>query len=212
VTPARRKAFSAIRKGIVEHVLAGRLRATSFAVYVWLHLQADHVKGTVWTNATRLGAELGLHPVVVRRTLVGLQRDGYICSSAVPGSQQLYEITLEKYHEHFEAEQEPLQERAASTRSAEPNASLKKKEETKKRSLSGSGSSGEHEASSQPRYPAGVTRLRRGRPRMDGCRSRKVRRILHHEGQAARLLASYESHMVRLTPTRHNGRGAAGGT
>ena len=38
---------------------------------------------------------------------------------------------------------------------------------------------------------------------MDGCRSRKVRRILHHEAQAARLLASYESHMVRLTPTRH---------
>ena len=38
---------------------------------------------------------------------------------------------------------------------------------------------------------------------MHGCRSTKVRRILQLEGQAARLLAGYESHMVRLTPARH---------
>ena len=34
-------------------------------------------------------------------------------------------------------------------------------------------------------------------------RSKKVRRILHLEGQASRLLANYEGHLVRVTPTKH---------
>ncbi len=170
MTAARRKAFSAIRKGLVEHVLAGRLRATSFAVYVWLHLQADHVKGTVWTNATRLGAELGLHPVVVRRTLAALQRAGYIRSAAVPGRQQLYEIAIEKYHEHFEDEphgsdrlreplQEALQECAPSPREAEATAGRKKKEEPKKKTSFSVSVSTKPEGRSEPAYPTGVTRL-----------------------------------------------------
>ena len=59
----RRKPFTAIRKGRAEHVLSGRLRGTAFAVYIWLHMQADHRTGTVRSNAGRLATEIGLHPV-----------------------------------------------------------------------------------------------------------------------------------------------------
>ncbi len=107
----RRKPFAAIRKGIVEHVLSGRLRATGFALYVWLHLRADHTTGTTWTNAARLATELGLHPVTVRRELSVLKRARYIGYTSPTGSQRAYEITIEKYHEHFEGAPGRLHER-----------------------------------------------------------------------------------------------------
>src|SRR5580765_4776861 len=74
----RRKPFTAIRKGLTEHVLSGRLKGTAFGVYVWLHMQADHRTGTVWTNCGRLAGELGLHPVTLRRDLTALRERGYI--------------------------------------------------------------------------------------------------------------------------------------
>ena len=55
----RRKPFIALRKGLTEHVLSGRLTGSAFGVYVWLHLQADHRTGTLRTNAGRLAGELG---------------------------------------------------------------------------------------------------------------------------------------------------------
>ncbi len=94
-----KRPFAAIPKGIVEHVLSGRLRATGFALYVWLHLRADHRTGTVWTHAVRLAAELGLHPVTVRRQLSALKCAGYIRYQSPPGGQKAHEITIEKYHE-----------------------------------------------------------------------------------------------------------------
>jgi DNA-binding transcriptional ArsR family regulator len=117
VSGRRRKPFTAIRKGLMEHVVRGRIRGTAFALYVWLHMQADHTTGTVRTNAGRLSAELGLHPVTVRRDLSALKRTGYITYVSDRGSRQLYEIAIEKYHHHFDdtsrstdlAEQEPLQ-------------------------------------------------------------------------------------------------------
>jgi DNA-binding transcriptional ArsR family regulator len=109
----RRRPFTAIRKGLIAHVLSGRLRGTSFAVYVWLHMQADHTTGIVRTNAGRLAAELGLHPVTVRRDLGALRHNGYVRYESVEGSRQLYEIAIEKYHRNFEdaatAQPEPAQ-------------------------------------------------------------------------------------------------------
>jgi len=122
----RRKPFTAIRKGLTEHVLSGRLRGTAFAVYVWLHMQADYRTGTVRSNAGRLAAELGLHPVTVRRDLGALRAGGYIRYASAPGSRQLYEIAIEKYERNFEGAgtpgaeqvllQPPLQERLARAR------------------------------------------------------------------------------------------------
>ena len=82
---ARRKPFTAIRKGIVEHVLTGRLRGARFAVYIWLHLQADHTTGTVWTNAAKLASETGFYPSTVREVLAGLRRDGYLRYESAEG-------------------------------------------------------------------------------------------------------------------------------
>ncbi len=96
-----KRPFAAIPKGIIEHVLSGRLRATSFALYIWLHLRADHRTGTVWTHAVRLAAELGLHPVTVRRQLSALKRAGYIRYASPTGGRKAHEITIEKYHERF---------------------------------------------------------------------------------------------------------------
>src|SRR5688572_30612646 len=91
----------------MEHVVCGRIRGTAFAVYVWLHMQADHTTGTVRTNAGRLSAELSLHPVTVRRDLSALKRTGYITYASHLGSRQLYEIAIEKYHHHFDAAAPP---------------------------------------------------------------------------------------------------------
>jgi len=135
----RRKPFTAIRKGRAEHVLSGRLRGTAFAVYIWLHMQADRRTGTVRSNAGRLAAKLGLHPVTVRRDVAALREGGYIRYATDPGSRQLYEIAIEKYARNFEgpagpgAEQVPLQaplhERAARARKHERIAPPKKIEE-----------------------------------------------------------------------------------
>jgi hypothetical protein len=91
----RRKPFTAIGKGIIEHVLSGRLRGAGFAVYLWLHLQANRETGTVRTNATRLANELGFHPVIIRRELTVLRRAGYVHYADGAGSHQLYDITIE---------------------------------------------------------------------------------------------------------------------
>jgi hypothetical protein len=149
VTPRRpaprRKPFAAIRKGIVGHVLSGRLKGARFATYLWLHLQADHTTGTVWTNATKICLEIGFHPVVIRRELEALRREGYLRYGGTRGSRQLYEITIEKYHEHFEDESGELQgelhgqlhdelhgglqERSVSSGNGGANAAPKNKEE-----------------------------------------------------------------------------------
>jgi Fe2+ or Zn2+ uptake regulation protein len=137
----RRKPFTAIRKGIIEHVLAGRLRGAAFAVYIWLHLQADHRTGTVRTNAARVSSELGFHPVTVRRALASLRDQGYVRYAAEATSRQLYEVAIEKYHAHFaEAGRHgrlhgALQERAADGRQRSAIRASKKKEERKDISL-----------------------------------------------------------------------------
>ena len=98
----RRRPFAAIRKGLVEHVLSGRLNATQLGVYVWLHLTADHETGTVWTSATRLATEVKLHASTVREILAALRRAGYLTYECAPGQRALYEITIEKYHAQFD--------------------------------------------------------------------------------------------------------------
>ena len=98
----RRKPFIALRKGLTEHVLSGRLTGSAFGVYVWLHLQADHRTGTLRTNAGRLAGELGMHAAKVRRDLAALRGCGYIRYDSEPGSRELYVITIEKYDRHFE--------------------------------------------------------------------------------------------------------------
>ena len=134
----RRKPFTAIRKGLIEHVLTGRLQGTAFGVYIWLHLLANHTRGTVRTNASRIAAELRLHPVTVRRDLVTLRDHGYVRYASARGKRDLYEIEIAKYDRHFEAiaepgaEQAPLQvplhERTSSGRRIEQNRSPKNKE------------------------------------------------------------------------------------
>jgi hypothetical protein len=136
----RRKPFTPIRKGIIEHVLSGRLRGAGFAVYIWLHLQANHETGTVRTNATRLASELGFHPVTIRRELAALRRAGYVRYAGGGSSRQLYEISIEKYHDHFEDLDAALhgglrgqlhgrvQERGASPRSVTENQPAKNRE------------------------------------------------------------------------------------
>src|SRR5262249_32188379 len=105
-TPAtrapRRKPFIAIRKGLAEHVLSGRLTGTALAVYVWLHLRADHRTGTVRPNAGRLADELRMHAAKVRRDLAALRSGGYVRYDCEPGRRALYVITIEKYDRHFE--------------------------------------------------------------------------------------------------------------
>jgi hypothetical protein len=159
----RRKPFTAIRKGLVEHVLTGRLQGARFAIYIWLHLQADHTTGTVWTNAAKLAPEIGFHPSTVRAALGGLRRDGYIAYASADGDRRLYAIRIAKYHEHFEDDPAAPEGRLATGRATggatgrrhfrhgtprnhEANDSPKKKEERSKTTRSS--------------YPAGVTRLR----------------------------------------------------
>ena len=134
----RRKPFTAIRKGLIEHVLTGRLQGTAFGVYIWLHLLANHTRGTVRTNASRIAAELRLHPVTVRRDLVTLRDQGYVRYASARGKRDLYEIEIAKYDQNFEtiAEPEseqaplyvPLHERESSGRRIEQNRSAKNKE------------------------------------------------------------------------------------
>jgi hypothetical protein len=149
VHAGRRKPFAAIRKGLIEHVMGGRLRGAGFAVYVWLHLQADHARGTVLTNAQRLATELGFHPVTVRRVLGELRSAGYLRYEAELGGRQLYEIGIEKYHAHFDAaagssalggelhrgRHGGLHRRALSSRRDRPDSSRKKKSKSKTSTL-----------------------------------------------------------------------------
>ncbi len=138
----RRRPFAAIRKGLVEHVLSGRLNATQLGVYVWLHLTADHATGTVWTSATKLATEVGLHASTVREILAALRRAGYLRYECTAGQRGLYEITIEKYHAQFDdgarqvrpqvrrqvRRQVRPQVRVASPRHPGANDALKKKE------------------------------------------------------------------------------------
>src|SRR2546428_126646 len=87
-----------VTAAIVEHVLTGRLRGVRFAIYIWLHLQADYTTGTVWTNAAKLASETGFYPSTVREALAGLRRDGYLGYESAEGERRLYEIRIEKYH------------------------------------------------------------------------------------------------------------------
>ncbi len=174
LTP-RRKPFAAIRKGIVEHVMSGRLRVTGFALYVWLHLRADYTTGTVWTTAARLAAELGLRPVRVRRELLALKRAGYIRYSYTIGSQKPHGITIEKYHEHFEEGQDPLHEPVHDGLHEQPgtarnvsdfDAPKNKEERLKKKEREDLSLRVCFEDEIEPKYPDGVTLLwepRRGR-------------------------------------------------
>ena len=134
----RRKPFTAIRKGLIEHVLTARLQGTAFAVYIWLLMLANHARGTVRTNAGRIAAELGIHPVTARRDLATLRERGYIRYASEPGRRELYEVAIAKYDANFEAiadagsEQAPLQvplhERASSSGDVSRSPFPKKKE------------------------------------------------------------------------------------
>ena len=171
----RRKPFAPIRKGIAQHVLSGRLRAARFGVYMWLHVLADHGTGTVWTNATKIGTELGYDSAVVRRELEALRREGYLRYAGMRGSRQLYEITIEKFHEHYEdahdVVHEPLHDRNVSSRDERPNRAPKNRE-VRSRSTSSlqhfstrgakpaRGGAANHAAASPTTpYPTGLTRL-----------------------------------------------------
>jgi hypothetical protein len=145
----RRKPFAAIRKGLIEHVMGGRLRGAGFAVYVWLHLQANHAHGTVLTNAQRLATELGFHPVTVRRVLGELRSAGYLRYEADLGRRHLYEIAIEKYHANFattahsaglggelhRGRQGGLHEQGSSLRRSLPNGLRKKETKSKTSTL-----------------------------------------------------------------------------
>lgn len=111
VTPlrCRRKPFLPLRRGLAEHVRSGRLRASRFAVFVWLLMEAHHKTGIARTSPARGAAELGFHPVTVRRDFSTLRRGGYIRYRYPTGGRQLCAIAIEKYHEHFASEASALQ-------------------------------------------------------------------------------------------------------
>ncbi|HXH05146.1 MAG TPA: ABC transporter substrate binding protein [Vicinamibacterales bacterium] len=129
----RRKPFTAIRKGLIEHVLAGRLRGAAFAVYIWLHLQADHRTGVVRTNAARLAQELGFHAVTVRRALVDLRTMGYLSYDGAGAGPALYEIRIEKYHAHFESSASARPERQGALHTCAPSARQRASKSTSKK-------------------------------------------------------------------------------
>jgi hypothetical protein len=107
----RRKPFLALRRGLAEHVRSGRLRASRFAVFVWLLMEADHKTGIARTSPAQVAAELGFHPVTVRRDFSMLRRGRYIRYRYPSGGRQLCAIAIEKYHEHFASEAGALQVR-----------------------------------------------------------------------------------------------------
>ena len=104
-----RKPFVPLRRGLAEHVTSGRLRASRFAVFVWLLIKADHKTGRAWTSPAQVAIDLGFHPVTVRREFLALRRGQYIRYSPPPGGRQPCEITIAKYHDHFESEPGELQ-------------------------------------------------------------------------------------------------------
>ncbi len=110
-TRRRRKPFVALRRGLAEHVRSGRLKASRFAVFVWLLMEANHKTGIARTSPAQVATELGFHPVTVRRDFSMLRRDQYIRYSYPSGRRQLCAIAIEKYHEHFASEASALQVR-----------------------------------------------------------------------------------------------------
>jgi hypothetical protein len=110
-TRRRRKPFLPLRRGLAEHVRSGRLRASRFAVFVWLLMEADHKTGIARTSPAQVAAELGFHPVTVRRDFSMLRRGGYIRYRYPSGARQVCAIAIERYHEHFASEASALQVR-----------------------------------------------------------------------------------------------------
>ncbi|MGH7334626.1 MAG: hypothetical protein ACREKS_18155 [Candidatus Rokuibacteriota bacterium] len=90
---------------------SGRLRASRFAIFVWLLMEANHKTGIARTSPAQVAADLGFHPVTVRRDFSMLRRSKYIRYSYPPGGRQLCGIAIERYHDHFASEAGALQVR-----------------------------------------------------------------------------------------------------
>ncbi len=88
----------AVRRGILEHVMDGKLSTTEYAVFMTLVLLADRRTGSGRTNAAALRTYLpGLKYETAKRTLTSLQKKGYIWRSIRPRSTAVYPYWVNHY-------------------------------------------------------------------------------------------------------------------
>ena len=93
------KGFVQIRRGIEEHLLAGRLGLFEFGVYLIIHFQVDFETG-VWTgSAPRILAAAPRSTSLrdVQRALARLEQLGFIRTFHQQGQRGNYRVLINKY-------------------------------------------------------------------------------------------------------------------
>lgn len=91
------RGFVQMRRGLLEHIRAGRLTGNEGSLFMWLVLEADPCTGIVYGSAGLFATVYGWSARNVREWLEGLERKGYIRRFSKPGSHACYPILINKY-------------------------------------------------------------------------------------------------------------------
>lgn len=90
--------FVALRKGLLEHVVEGRMSGDMLSVYSYLLLKADYLTGLVWhTSSIYIGLQLRKDRKWVNRQMLKLEREGYIKRFSYRGNVSAYEVLINNY-------------------------------------------------------------------------------------------------------------------
>ena len=86
-----------LRRGILEHLTAGRITSDEFAAYAVLILNANRHTGTWRGSGAAIARIVHWEARKACRVLASLARKGYIAIKRVPGSLQAYLFSVVKY-------------------------------------------------------------------------------------------------------------------
>lgn len=87
-----------LRKGLLDHINSGKMKADMLSVYTYLLLEADYTCGIVWhTSAPYIGMKFRKQATHINRQLIKLEKNGYIKRFGHRGQISAYEILINKY-------------------------------------------------------------------------------------------------------------------
>lgn len=89
--------YAPIRRGIVKHLVEGRMNLSEFSAYTLMILLADHQTGVWHGSAKGLEFVCGISYRRARHILEGLEDRGYIKRFSVQGKHGNYPILINKY-------------------------------------------------------------------------------------------------------------------
>ncbi len=86
------------RRGLLEHIESGKMKADMLSVYSYLLLKADYNCGIVWhTSAPHIGMKFRKQAKFINRQMMGLEKEGYIKRFGHRGQINAYEVLINSY-------------------------------------------------------------------------------------------------------------------